>query len=104
MNSLTALLKASPKPSVEQLATVFQEYEKKQRGRAGLVVNFSGFQTRLEAQANWFYRVLWKGILLRLPDWLLARLMIKGIYQNAACMEFLPHAAGIIRGGKSTSH
>ncbi|KAI0005662.1 FAD/NAD(P)-binding domain-containing protein [Xylariaceae sp. FL0662B] len=52
------------KPTSKELAAGFDEYEKKQRPHANLIVNMSGFLTRYEAMET-----LWLRILRRTSTW-----------------------------------
>lgn len=62
MNELVPLLRRCEedgmrKPTSIELAATFDEYEKKQRPHADLIVSASGYITRYEAMESWWLRV-----------------------------------------------
>lgn len=63
LNELVPLLRRCEedgmrKPTSTELTATFDEYEKKQRPHANLIVNASGYITRYEAMDSWWLRAL----------------------------------------------
>lgn len=103
MNELVPLLRrceedGKRKPTSAELAATFDEYEKKQRPHAGLIVNASGYITRYEAMDTWWLRTL-----RRVSPWLsdftkasgFARYINEGPWLN-----FLPNPDEEVKAGE----
>jgi hypothetical protein len=90
------LLETSPNPTAEEITHAFDSYESKQRPRAERATLVSGYQMRLEAQANWAYRFVARWVMPYLPDWLLATTMIRAVIVGSPCMTFLRKPADIL--------
>ncbi|KAI8191996.1 FAD-dependent monooxygenase paxM [Colletotrichum sp. SAR 10_86] len=93
MNELVPLLRKCEedgmrKPTTTELAATFDEYEKKQRPHADLIVNASGYITRYEAMDTW-----WLNALRRVSPWVSDSMKASGFarYINEGpWLNFLP--------------
>lgn len=93
MNELVPLLRRCEedgmrKPNTTELAATFDEYEKKQRPHADLIVNASGYITRYEAMDTW-----WLNALRRVSPWVSDGMKASGFarYINEGpWLNFLP--------------
>lgn len=76
-------------PTAEELAAVFDEYEKRQRPHADLIVSMSGYITRYEAMETWWLRAL-----LRASPWVSDRVKANGFVsymKEGPWLSFLPN-------------
>lgn len=102
MNELVPLLRRCEedgmrKPTSTEVTAAFDEYEKKQRPHAGLIVNASGYITRYEAMDSW-----WLGTLRRLSPWVSDSMKASGFarYINEApWLNFLPNPDAQLKAG-----
>lgn len=102
MNELVPLLRrceedGSRKPTSAELAATFDEYEKKQRPHADLIVNASGYITRYEAMDTWWLRTL-----RRVSPWVSDSMKASGFarYLNEGpWLNFLPNPDGQVMDG-----
>lgn len=91
MNGLYDLVNSSEhhQPATEELQELFEGFEKKQKPRSQIVVNFSGYITRYEAMDTWYWRLA-----LLLSPWIPDRLKANGFLgfiSDAPILEFLPN-------------
>lgn len=102
LNELVPLLRRCEedgmrKPTTAELAATFDEYEKKQRPHADLVVNASGYITRYEAMDTWWLRAL-----RRVSPWVSDGMKASGFarYINVGPrLDFLPDPDGQVKAG-----
>lgn len=103
MNELVPLLRRCEedgmrKPTSAELAATFDEYEKKQRPHADLIVNASGYITRYEAMDTW-----WLNTLRRVSPWVSDTMKASGFarYINEGpWLHFLPNPDEQPKGGE----
>ncbi|PWY92291.1 FAD/NAD(P)-binding domain-containing protein [Aspergillus heteromorphus CBS 117.55] len=88
-NSLTSLLQQSPSPSLEQLTSLFQNFERTHRPRATTVLGVSGQITRYEAQDTGFLKFAAKHLSPWVPDIWKAKLYAS-FSNGAPHLDFLP--------------
>ncbi|KAJ9205744.1 hypothetical protein DTO021D3_1334 [Paecilomyces variotii] len=55
-NRLVSLLKQNPRPTSQDLTSLFEEFESAHRPRTEIARNMSIYTTRLESQASWFLK------------------------------------------------
>ncbi|KAJ5668175.1 uncharacterized protein N7477_006745 [Penicillium maclennaniae] len=88
-NGLIPLLKKNPKPSLEQLTEVFNQYFIEHSPRAKTVVDLSGSITRYEAQDTWVLKFAARHIVPWISDRIKANLY--AIFSKAGpWLEYLP--------------
>ncbi|ETS79687.1 hypothetical protein PFICI_09540 [Pestalotiopsis fici W106-1] len=76
-------------PTKEELVSVFDEYEKRQRPHANLIVSRSGYITRYEAMETWWLRAL-----LRISPWISDHIKANGFVsymKEGPWLSFLPN-------------
>lgn len=103
MNELVPLVRRCQadgmrKPTSTELAAVFDEYEKKHRPHADLIVNASGYITRYEAMDTWWLRAL-----RRVSPWVSDGMKAEGFarYINEGpWLNFLPNPDEQVGAGK----
>lgn len=103
MNELVPLLRrcdedGKRKPTSAELAAMFDEYEKKQRPHANLIVNASGYITRYEAMDNW-----WLNALRRVSPWVGDHMKASGFVRyikEGPWLSFLPNPDEQVMAGK----
>ncbi|KAF3769433.1 FAD/NAD(P)-binding domain-containing protein [Cryphonectria parasitica EP155] len=88
VNELKPLLENSPKPTTEEIHSLFQKYEDKQRPRATACVNVSSYITRFEAMDTWYWRLA-RIISPWVPDSLKAKAFLNFI-SSSPILNFLP--------------
>jgi hypothetical protein len=88
-NGLVPLLKANPKPSLEELTEVFNQYITGQMPRAKTVVDLSGQITRYEAQDSWILKFAARHIVPWVSDGLKAKLYAS-FSKGGPWLEYLP--------------
>jgi hypothetical protein len=88
-NGLVSLLQQYPKPTLEQLTNVFNQYVAGQKPRAETVVSLSGQITRYEAQDSWFLKFAARHILSYVSDGLKAKLY-SSFSEGGPWLEYLP--------------
>ncbi|CAN8105772.1 unnamed protein product [Discula destructiva] len=100
LNELVPLLRRCDedgmrKPTSSELTATFDEYETKQRPRADLIVNMSGYITRYEAMDTWWLRAL------RLASpWVSDSMKATGFARfmnEAPCLDYLPNPDGQLK-------
>jgi 2-polyprenyl-6-methoxyphenol hydroxylase-like FAD-dependent oxidoreductase len=103
MNELVPLLRrceedGKRKPTTTELVATFDEYEKKQRPHANLIVGASGYITRYEAMETWWLRAL-----RRVSPWVSDSMKADGFarYINEApWLDFLPNPDEQVKAGE----
>ncbi|KKY30964.1 putative monooxygenase fad-binding protein [Diaporthe ampelina] len=103
LNELVPLLRRCEedgmrRPTSTELAATFDEYEKKQRPHADLIVNASGYITRYEAMDTW-----WLSALRRVSPWVSDTTKANGFarYINECpWLNFLPNPDGQVKAGE----
>lgn len=103
LNELVPLLRGceedgARKPTSAELAAALDEYERRQRPHADLVVSMSGYVTRYEAMDTWWLRAL-----RRASPWVSDGMKAGGFarYINEApWLNFLPNPDGQVRPGE----
>ncbi|POS72063.1 FAD binding domain-containing protein [Diaporthe helianthi] len=103
MNELVPLLRRCEedgrrKPTSTELAATFDEYEKKQRPHADLIVNASGYITRYEAMDTW-----WLNTLRRVSPWVSDTMKASGFVRyinEGPWLNYLPNPDEQPQGGE----